>query len=136
MGLFGSIRNMLSGEHELQEYWHAPQTEEEVDELIEASKSDRPQIIYKHSYRCSISLFVKSSLDAEMDEILHQTNTNAYLVDVVGMRSVSNYIAQKTGIQHQSPQLILLHNGSPFWSASHGNVRAENLKSALNDLRR
>lgn len=135
MGLFGSFRNMLSTENELQDFWNVPEGEDEVDTIIEASKSGQPQVIYKHSYRCSISLFAKSSLDSGIDDLLEESGANAHLFDVVGMRALSSYIAQKTGVRHQSPQIILLHNGSPFWAASHGDVRLVNLQDAVNELK-
>ncbi|MBK5099311.1 MAG: DUF2847 family protein, partial [Gemmatimonadetes bacterium] len=36
-----------------------------------------------------------------------------------------NSIADRLGIRHQSPQIILLADGQPVWNASHGAVTAE-----------
>lgn len=135
MGLFGSIRNILSDRNELQEFWNVPESKEDVDSLIKSSESGNPQIIYKHSYRCSISLFAKSSLDSRIESLLQAFGLEAHLVDVAGMRNISSYIEQKTRVPHQSPQIILLHDGYPFWSATHGDVRIDNLTEAVHDLK-
>lgn len=135
MGLFGSFRKMLSYQNELQDYWNVPESEGEVDAILEPSKSGQPQVIYKHSYRCSISLFAKSSLDSGIEDLLTESGAKAHLIDVVGMRAISNYIANKIDVQHQSPQIILLHNGFPFWTASHGNARLEALQDAVHELK-
>ncbi|MND04785.1 hypothetical protein D3C83_252140 [compost metagenome] len=53
------------------------------------------------------------------------------MVKVVEAKPVSNAVAEKLGIQHESPQIILLQGGKPVWNASHHNIRAENIEAAL-----
>jgi len=45
-----------------------------------------------------------------------------YLVRVVEDRPVSDYIAERTGVRHESPQVIVLRAGKVRWHASHGGV--------------
>ena len=51
-----------------------------------------------------------------------------YIVDVNDSDDVSNYVVESTGIQHQSPQLILFRNGSPSWHTAHFDITAEALE--------
>lgn len=130
MSIFGSLRNIVGSRPEESKLWNQPQTVDDIDDILD--RTSKPQVIYKHSYSCAVSLFSKSSLDSELEKI--SAHADIHLVDVIAQRSLSNEISEKTGIRHESPQVILLHNGSPFWSASHGNVRASLLIEALNEL--
>ncbi|HKL15891.1 MAG TPA: bacillithiol system redox-active protein YtxJ [Balneolaceae bacterium] len=130
MGIFSSLRSMVGSRQEESELWNQPQTAVELDDILD--RTQKPQVIYKHSYSCAVSLFSKSSLESELEKI--SEHADVHLIDVIAQRSLSNEISQKTGIRHESPQVILLHNGSPFWSASHGNVRAPLLIEALSEL--
>jgi len=130
MGIFGSIRSILSQQHEPDPNWNIPGSEEAIDEIF--SINGKPQVIYKHSYRCSISLFSKNRLDSEIEEL--REAADLHLIDVVTDRSLSRYVAEKSGIRHESPQVILLNAGKPFWAASHGDVRIDALRDALREL--
>lgn len=130
MGIFDSLRKIAGSRQEESSSWNQPQTEGEIDEILKIS--DKPQVIYKHSYRCSISLIAKRSIESGMDSLLGQADF--YLVDVVANRSVSEIIAKKIGVRHESPQIILVQKGKPFWQASHGGVRIDALTEVLNEL--
>lgn len=130
MSIFGSIRSLMSSKTEEEPSWIIPENKLEIDAVF--NHSEKPQIFYKHSYRCSTALFTKNSLDTGIEEV--GKYADMYLIDVVDMREISMYIAEKTGVKHESPQLILLQNGQPFWHTSHGEVQLENLVDAMNEL--
>ena len=121
---------MMSTQPDAETIWSVPENECDIDNILK--KSEKPQIIYKHSYRCGTSLFSKNSLDSGAEEL--RRLADIYQIDVVARRSLSAYVAEKTGVIHQSPQVLLLHKGQPFWQASHGDVRLENLMDALHEL--
>ena len=52
-------------------------------------------------------------------------------VRVVENRSVSNYITEKTGIVHQSPQFILIVNGKVVFDVDNWEITPESLEPAL-----
>lgn len=130
MGIFDSLRKIAGNKQEKASCWNQPQTEDAADEILKSEK--RPQVIYKHSYRCGISLVAKNSLESGIDSLLGQADF--HLVDVVANRSLSKYFAEKSGVRHESPQIIVMHKGAPFWQASHGGVRIDALKEALKEL--
>lgn len=55
------------------------------------------------------------------------------LIDVSRAHLLSRMIEQRTGVQHESPQVILLHHGRAVWSASHGAITAAAVQQALAD---
>jgi bacillithiol system protein YtxJ len=46
-------------------------------------------------------------------------------------RELSRLVAEETGIRHESPQIILFRNGKAVWSASHGAVTLDAMRTAL-----
>lgn len=73
----------------------------------------------------------------EVDRFLNldkNGNANVYQVVVQLSRDVSEAVAKKTNIRHESPQVLLIHNGKCLWSASHNQINATVLKEALNSL--
>lgn len=130
MGMLGSIRNIMDGRPEDSSLWNQPETEDEVADIL--NTSSKPQVIYKHSYSCAVSMMAKSSLESGLDSL--ESKADFHLIDVVSQRKLSNKIAEITGIRHESPQIILLNKGETFWSDSHGGVRISSLREALEKI--
>ena len=82
--------------------------------------------IFKHSTRCSISSMAKNRVERDWD-----LDFPIYYLDLIQYRSISNLIAAKSGIEHQSPQLIVFQNGFPVYDASHNSIDANEIKSNL-----
>jgi len=82
-------------------------------------------IIFKHSTRCSISLMAKKKLELEGDVI--PVDIPAYYLDLLNYREISNAIAEVFQVPHQSPQILLIHNGECIFEATHGEISAEEL---------
>lgn len=80
-----------------------------------------PAWLLKHSATCPVSSAaydeVEAYLAAHPDEV-------AGMVVVQQDRPLSNWIAQRLGRVHQSPQLFLLAQGRVAWSASHWSITA------------
>jgi bacillithiol system protein YtxJ len=99
--------------------WTALSSEDELNKRIESSDT-LLVCVFKHSTRCSISSMVRSRLEngwkAEND------NTIYYCLDVLKNRGLSDRIADKFLIAHQSPQLIILKKGKVVYNASHTSI--------------
>ena len=102
----------------------ALERDDDLDAVLEADLT----LIFKHSPICALSRFARRQIErfAELD-----TGVPIYWVDVVGHRDLSNAIALKVGVTHQSPQAILLRRGKAIWHASQRGVRAEAIAAAL-----
>lgn len=99
-----------------------------LDAAIDHSAT-QPVVIFKHSPTCGIS--AQASEDLQDWLALTDTPVAAYLVRVREHRDVSNAIAARFGIRHESPQLLLIDNGHLRWHGSHFHVNARELAMAL-----
>jgi bacillithiol system protein YtxJ len=101
---------------------------DELDTLI-AQSGTRPVILFKHSYTCGISA-------EALDELVSHLDTPAgdahyAMVTVQTHRELSNAVASKLGVRHETPQAILVRDGRVAWTASHFRVNATELSKAL-----
>lgn len=96
--------------------------EEQLDELFEVSKN-KPVVLFKHSITCPIS--------ANVFEEVANVDSTVFLVVVQDARALSNKIAEKTGIRHESPQAIIIKDGKSVFHASHYDISAAELTSHL-----
>ena len=97
---------------------------EALDDLLARSEGE-PVLLFKHSTTCPISAAAyqqMSRLDAEVPIIVVQRS-----------REVSNEVAARTGVRHESPQALVLRGGRVIWSASHWDVTADAVKKALEE---
>ena len=87
----------------------------------------QPQVIFKHSIRCSISSVVKSRLDK--NEV--RDKTDFYIVDLINHREISNKVAETFKVTHESPQILLIKNGECFFNESHTSIYMESITEQL-----
>lgn len=125
-----SLLNRIFGQdvNENSNFWNSIETKENLEELFRQSH-ERPQIILKHSARCGISYMAKNSLDSISDET--KAKADFSIIDVVGSRNISAYLTEKSGIRHESPQLMVVNDGAVSWHGSHYKVNANNLTEQL-----
>lgn len=104
----------------------------ELDALFTESDT-RPMFVLKHSTTCPIS----ASAYRRVADYLQAAGPDAppvYLIKVIESRPLSNELAQRLGIRHESPQCILLHHRAPAWHASHGSITAPAMATAATSL--
>jgi len=83
--------------------------------------------VFKHSTRCGTSAM--ALVEAQQYAASHP-DVPVYLVDVIADRALARRIAARVGVPHESPQAILLAEGTAVWSASHFDVSATALEEA------
>ena len=133
MGIFG---NIFGGSNESDNKdtnqnglnWNALTEIKQLDSIVEAS-AEKPVVIFKHSTRGSISRMALKKFEREYD--LAESEVAPYFLDLLEHRDISNEIAQKFQVIHQSPQLILIKDGKAVYNASHSEIDAEALKSKI-----
>ena len=99
----------------------------QIEEIITLSEQ-KPVIIFKHSTRCSISRMALKNFENEYDL---GENVTAYFLDLISFREVSNEIASRFNVVHQSPQLLLIVGGKSVYDVSHSSIDAQELKSKI-----
>ena len=101
---------------------------DELDRVLAAS-GDRPLLLFKHSRTCGTSAEALDELVAHMDE--GRADASYAMVTVQTHRDVSNAVARKLGVRHETPQALLVLDGRVVWSASHFRVTATALNEAF-----
>lgn len=98
-----------------------------MDQLEEiAGKSNNEKLlIFKHSTRCGVSRMVLRQFESEFDS---EGKIIPYFLDLLQHRNISNEIADRFSVQHQSPQVIVVQNGQAIYNASHDRIDAQKLK--------
>lgn len=92
-------------------------TEAQIIEAVELSH-EKPQLIFKHSTRCSISSMAKDRLEREWN----LENVEPWYLDLIAYRNISNAITSQLGVHHESPQAILLKDGIVVYDDSHNSI--------------
>lgn len=95
---------------------------QQLADLKELSKT-RPQVIFKHSTRCSISSMAKNRLERAG---LPQSG-DFYYLDLLKYRSVSNQIAEEFSVHHESPQVLLIKNTECVYDESHNGISMDEI---------
>jgi len=98
---------------------------EQFDEIDEISQT-KSVVLFKHSTRCSISRMALKQFDAEFN--YPEEKIDWYLLDLLNHRDLSNEIASRYNVMHQSPQIIVIRNGKAVFNASHDSISTEDLK--------
>jgi bacillithiol system protein YtxJ len=111
---------------------------EHLDELLRliAESESRPVLLFKHSYTCGVSMEALDELVAHLNDRVDDRTparvTPQYaMVTVQTHRAVSNAIAQRLGVRHETPQALLIKDGRVVWSASHFRVTAAAVDDAI-----
>ena len=102
-----------------------PLTTLEQLETIETESNTASVLIFKDSTRCGISKMVIKQFEKLFTE--ENQHLKVYYLDLLNYRDISNGIAAKFQVMHQSPQLIVVRNGSAVHHASHNDITQVNL---------
>ena len=96
-------------------------TQRDLDALL-----DTPDeiVLLKHGAHCVISAGARTAVAAFEAE---RPGTPVVAVEVTGQRALSDYVAERLGVPHESPQVFVLRGGKVAWSAAHGEISADAL---------
>jgi bacillithiol system protein YtxJ len=100
-------------------------TEVESFEELDSRSQHGPVVVFKHSTTCPISAAAYNEMSRFDGEVA--------LVEVQGAGKLSKEIETRTGVTHESPQVLVLRNGKVVWTASHWKVKSEAVAQAVNN---
>ena len=101
--------------------WNNLENASQLDFINEESKTI-PVLLFKHSTRCSISSMALSRIERNWKDSDNQ-HIKPYYLDLIVHRDISHLIAQQYGVEHQSPQVLVISNGVCIYHESHNNIR-------------
>lgn len=99
----------------------------QLDEIEDASNS-KLVLIFKHSTRCSISRMALRQFENEFEA---NENVLPFYLDLLNHRDISNEIAIKFSVVHQSPQLLIISKEKCIYNTSHSDIDAGIIKNYL-----
>jgi bacillithiol system protein YtxJ len=104
--------------------WIPLENEAQIDKII-ADSEQKPQVIFKHSTRCSISSMAKNRLDKKNAP----EGINFFYLDLIQFRKLSNKIAADFHVTHQSPQVLVIDHGKCIYDESHSGISMEDIEA-------
>lgn len=111
----------------ISENWHVLESIEVLDK-VEKESYNLPVVLFKHSVRCGISAYAEERL-----KNLHVDDSfQFYYLDLINYREVSNEIAKRFGVIHQSPQILVIKDGKATFTTSHHMISPEIITKNLN----
>lgn len=105
--------------------WNELTSENQLEKLVELSEDYRV-VIFKHSTSCGISRMVLKNLESQISKN-EPEQTQYFFLDLLKYRSISNAIADKFQVIHQSPQMIILDNKTVAYADSHSAISIDYL---------
>jgi len=100
----------------------------QLDEVV-AESAQTPVVIFKHSTRCPVSRMALKNFENE-----YSIDTDAakpYFLDLIAHRDISNEIAARFNVVHQSPQVLIIKDGKAVYDESHDSIDAGVVKERV-----
>ena len=94
----------------------------ELDALFERSR-EGDIVLFLHDYWCPIS-------SRAYDE-MSQVESDVALIDVAEGRELTRSVETRTGVKHESPQVLILRDARARWAASHGSITHDAVRDAI-----
>ncbi len=105
--------------------WHILNSSETLDDLIAVSMG-QDVLIFKHSTSCSISYIAKSRLEDQWN--FNNEELQPYYLDLKTYRDLSNAVAERFSIHHESPQVLVIRQAQCTFHASHLDISVADLR--------
>ena len=102
-------------------------TDENQLDFIKSESASQPQVIFKHSTRCSISSMAKGRLERSPVP----PEVKFYFLDLIRYRSLSNKVEQAFLVQHESPQVLVIKNGECIYDESHNGITMDEIEETV-----
>jgi bacillithiol system protein YtxJ len=99
-------------------------------ETLKKESDENPVLIFKHSTRCSTSRMSLDRLERNWDE--HDASEiKPYFLDLISYRSISNLVADIFGVEHESPQVLVIFKGEAVLDQSHFEIDYQKIKGIV-----
>ncbi|WP_207420636.1 bacillithiol system redox-active protein YtxJ [Desertivirga brevis] len=95
---------------------------ETEDELTSIQNNNGHCVIFKHNTTCPISKATRIEFEREAN--LLPEGTPIYFLDLLSFRDLSNAIAERFEVRHESPQVLLIKNGKCIYNQSLYDISA------------
>jgi bacillithiol system protein YtxJ len=103
-----------------------------VDQIkdIRSKSNTSPVLVFKHSTRCNISRTSLDRLERNWKEEEMQ-DVQLYFLDLLAYREISNKLSEEFGVEHESPQVLIIKDGKSLYDRSHFDIEYREIKEAV-----
>jgi bacillithiol system protein YtxJ len=108
--------------------WNKLTSPEQVEKL-DAESRVHAVLIYKHSTRCGICATALGRLERKYRGT-DAEKLKPYYLDVLKHKELSEAIADKYGVEHESPQALVIVNGKCVLVQNHMQISYDDLMAA------
>jgi bacillithiol system protein YtxJ len=109
--------------------WNTIDNVSQID-LLKKESEQQTVLIFKHSTSCSISRTVLDRLERHW-KAEDAPQAKPYFLDLLSHRDVSKQLVDVFGVQHESPQALIIKNGKVVYHNSHFGIEYAQLKEIL-----
>lgn len=152
IGVLGSLLGAGCAQPESAQTEHAPSTGAQSDNApaaaslelpsdpkaalaaLKTASTDRTVAVFKHSPICPISHGAQERFQGWMAEGDRKASVSHVQIDVLGQKPLARGLVAELGVKHESPQVLLFHDGELIWHASHDAITGEALSEQLESL--
>lgn len=106
-------------------HWNNITKQKNIDTIIKNSYS-KPQLIYKHSTKCSLNAKILGQLQNDWKKEYADKIEPNYL-DLLSYKKISSQIASTFDVVHESPQVLVIKNGKCVYTVSHTKISLSNI---------
>ena len=108
--------------------WNSLTDLKQLDDVV-AESASQAVILFKHSTRCPVSRMALKNFDSEYS--IDADAAKPYFLDLIEHRDISNEIAARFGVTHQSPQVLVIKDGKSVYNESHDSIDAGVVKEKV-----
>jgi bacillithiol system protein YtxJ len=109
--------------------WSELRSVNQIAQIRHESK-ENPILIFKYSSRCSLSRLALDRLERSWEES-DMKGVKPYFLDLITYRDISNRIAHEFGVEHESPQVLVINNEKSILDQSHMGIDYQTIKEVV-----
>jgi len=109
--------------------WIALTEMQQLDKIV-ADSFHKDIVIFKHSTTCPISMAARMRLESPWK--MDTSALDFYFLDLLAYRSISNEVASKFDVHHESPQIVIIRKGEAIYDNSHLDISISDTEDVLN----
>ena len=108
--------------------WNSLTDLKQLDDVV-AESASHAVILFKHSTRFPVSRMALKNFESEYS--IDADAAKPYFLDLIEHRDISNEIAARFGVTHQSPQVLVIKDGKSVYDESHDSIDAGVVKGRV-----
>jgi bacillithiol system protein YtxJ len=109
--------------------WNVLRSVDQIKDIRSKSKTS-PVLVFKHSTRCNISRTSLDRLERNWKED-EMRDVQLYFLDLLAYREISNKLSEEFGVEHESPQVLIIKDGKSSYDRSHFDIEYGEIKDAV-----